>query len=716
MNHPQKIGRYEVERLLGHGGMAVVYLARDPLMKRTVAIKLLPRQWTFDANQRQRFHREAQIIAALEHPAIVPIYDYGEHEEQPYLVMRYMGGGSLRDRLARAMPLPEAARILVRLAPALDMAHGRGIIHRDLKPDNVLFDEHNEPYLADFGIARMAEATQSMTIVGTPTYMSPEQVQGDRALDYRADIYALGVVLYEMLTGQAPYQANTPPQLMFKHVYEPVPDVRRAVGTLPAGVQTIINRAMAKEPNARYPSVAALAGALQQVAPTAGAAGGAAATVLEMALPGTELELTPPPGAYTPAAYIPPAYAPPPAPPAYLTPNPPPPAPAPDAPLLWRVPAGVGLLVVIGLVGMFCLLAVGGGWYVFSLLQSPTPPPATTPIEVVETTPDSPGTPPIDNDPTPTTPGEPPDPVVTVTLPPDVTAPPSVTEPPPVTPAQGGSQPPPNPRLGDSWVRSQDGMTLVYLPAGRFLMGSNPDLDPDAFDNEFPQHEVSLAPFWLDQLEVSNAQFATFLNARGNQTEDDVPWLDIGDTDVQIEQRDGSFAPLPGRADLPVVEVTWYGAAAYCRWVGGQLPSEAQWEYGARGPANLIYPWGNGFDGQRANFCDQRCDLDTKDLRFDDGFAEAAPVGTFPAGASWAGALDLGGNVWEWVNDWYSDDYYLISPSSNPGGPAGGETKIVRGGSWLNTAITLRTADRLVDFPDTSRPNFGFRCAMPATP
>lgn len=713
MNLPQKIGRYEVERLLGHGGMAVVYLARDPLMKRPVAIKLLPRQWTFDANQRQRFHREAQIIAALEHPAIVPIYDYDEHEEQPYLVMRYMSGGSLRDRIKRAMPLPEAARILARLAPALDMAHGRGIIHRDLKPDNVLFDEHNEPYLADFGIARMAEATQSMTIVGTPTYMSPEQVQGDRALDYRADIYALGVVLYEVLTGQAPYQANTPPQLMFKHVYEPVPDVRRVVGTLPAGVQTIINRAMAKEPNARYPSVAALAGALQQAAASAGAAGGAA-TVLEMVVPATELELTPPPGPYTPAAYTPAAYAPPPAPPAYLTPNPPPPAS--DKPLLWRIPAGVGLLVVVGLMAMLCLLGAGGGWYVLGLLRTPTPPATTAPIEVVETTPDTPDNLPIDNNPTPTAPGEPPGPVVTVTLPPDVTAPPSVTEPPPVTPAQGGSQPPPNPQLGDSWVRTQDGMTLVYLPAGRFLMGSNPDLDPDAFDNEFPQHEVSLAPFWLDQLEVSNAQYAAFLNARGNQTEDAVPWLDIGDTDVQIEQQGGSFTPLPGRADLPVVEVTWYGAAAYCRWVGGQLPSEAQWEYAARGPANLIYPWGNGFDGQRANFCDQRCDLDTKDLRFDDGFAEAAPVGTFPAGASWAGALDLGGNVWEWVNDWYSADYYLLSPSFNPGGPAGGETKVVRGGSWLNTAITLRTADRLVDFPDTSRPNFGFRCAMPANP
>ena len=242
--------------------MAVVYLARDPAMGRQVAIKLLPPQWTFDANLRQRFQQEAQIVATLEHPAIVPIYDYGDYEGQPYLVMRYMSGGSLRDRMNRPLPIAEVARILERLAPALDLAHDQGIIHRDLKPDNVLFDNHQQPYLADFGIARIAEGTQTMTIVGTPAYMSPEQVQGNVALDRRADIYAIGVMLFEMLTGRAPYLAETPTQVMFKHVYEPIPDVLALRADLPVDSRGVLYTAMSKDPAGRFSSAGQLANAV----------------------------------------------------------------------------------------------------------------------------------------------------------------------------------------------------------------------------------------------------------------------------------------------------------------------------------------------------------------------------------------------------------------------------------------------------------------------
>jgi len=214
-------------------------------------------------------------------------------------------------------------------------------------------------------------------------------------------------------------------------------------------------------------------------------------------------------------------------------------------------------------------------------------------------------------------------------------------------------------------------------------------------------------------VEVTNAQFATFLNEQDNQIEDDVNWLDVADSDAQIEQTGGSFRALAGYENRPAVELTWYGAAAYCVWSGGRLPTEAEWEFAARGSQNLIYPWGNAFDGNLANFCDRNCADSSRDASYDDGFAETAPVGAYPAGASWAGALDMGGNVWEWVNDWYDGDYYENSPALNPPGPAATEVKVVRGGSWLNTARTLRTADRLVDFPDRSRPNFGFRCAWP---
>jgi eukaryotic-like serine/threonine-protein kinase len=192
----EQIGRYEIRRELGRGGMATVYLALDPNIRRQVAIKVLPRQFTHDPKYLARFQQEAETIAALEHPAIVPIYDFGEYNDAPFLVMRYMSGGTLRDRLkGEPLPLDEIAAILQRVAPALDYAHEGGVIHRDLKPANILFDHMGNSYLADFGIARLAEASQTMTMIGTPAYMSPEQVESQVKLDGRSDIYALGVML-----------------------------------------------------------------------------------------------------------------------------------------------------------------------------------------------------------------------------------------------------------------------------------------------------------------------------------------------------------------------------------------------------------------------------------------------------------------------------------------------------------------------------------------
>lgn len=260
MREITQIGRYEIERQLGRGGMAVVYLARDPLMERQVAIKLLARGLTFDAEMRARFRHEARVIASLEHPAIVPVHDFGEFDEQPYLVMRYMPGGSLRQRMPsqRPVPLPEVVRILTPIAAALDKAHSQHVIHRDLKPGNILFDADNNPYLADFGIARLAQGNQTMSIMGTPAYMSPEQVRGDVPLDGRSDIYALGVILFEMLSGQQPFHAETPTQQMLMHLTQPVPDIAAIAPSLPAGTQAIIEKALAKDRNDRYPTAVAL--------------------------------------------------------------------------------------------------------------------------------------------------------------------------------------------------------------------------------------------------------------------------------------------------------------------------------------------------------------------------------------------------------------------------------------------------------------------------
>jgi hypothetical protein len=271
----QKIGRYDIVRELGRGGMAIVYLGYDPNIKRQVAIKLLPRQFTFDPQFRARFQREAEVIAALEHPFIVPVHDFGGLDDQPYIVMRYMPGGSLLDRLrVGSVSLTDLSRIVSRLGEALDLAHSQKIIHRDLKPGNILFDGRGEAYLSDFGIAKISEATAALTgtgMIGTPEYMSPDQAKGVKELDGRSDVYSLGVVVFQALTSQLPFKADTPMSLALAHITQPIPSIRSLKPELPAGVEPIIARAMAKEPSQRYPTAGELARDLQRVAelPTA---------------------------------------------------------------------------------------------------------------------------------------------------------------------------------------------------------------------------------------------------------------------------------------------------------------------------------------------------------------------------------------------------------------------------------------------------------------
>lgn len=263
-----KIGRYEVKSEVGRGGMATVFLAYDPRFERSVAIKVLPQALLHDPQFRTRFEREAKMIALLEHPAIVPVYDIGEEAGQPYIVMRYMSGGSLADRLqAGPLSVAEAVQIVNRIAPALDAAHAKGIIHRDLKPGNILFDQYGNAFLSDFGIARLAEqpgvTLTGDTIVGTPAYMSPEQVQGDKELDGRSDIYALGIILYQMLAGKAPYRSDTPAKTMLMHVLEPVPKVLVEKPDLPPGCEKVIARALAKAAEERFASTGEMASALE---------------------------------------------------------------------------------------------------------------------------------------------------------------------------------------------------------------------------------------------------------------------------------------------------------------------------------------------------------------------------------------------------------------------------------------------------------------------
>jgi formylglycine-generating enzyme required for sulfatase activity len=245
---------------------------------------------------------------------------------------------------------------------------------------------------------------------------------------------------------------------------------------------------------------------------------------------------------------------------------------------------------------------------------------------------------------------------------------------------------------GVTWPRPADGMVMVYVPAGEFEMGST------IGDDEQPVHTVALDGFWIDRTEVANAQYRRCVEARGCS-----PPVDSGSHTRDSYYGDSTYD------DYPVIYVTWHQAVDYCTWAGARLPTEAEWEYAARGPEGRVFPWGDEFDGTRLNYCDANCPEQWADETVDDGYADTAPVGSYPGGASWCGALDVAGNVWELVADWYGD--YPSGRQVNPMGPYSGEYRVARGGSWSLNQYVARCTARGRPHPDGWNDDIGFRCA-----
>ena len=250
-------------------------------------------------------------------------------------------------------------------------------------------------------------------------------------------------------------------------------------------------------------------------------------------------------------------------------------------------------------------------------------------------------------------------------------------------------------------IEEKNGVPMALVPAGCFMMGSTEeeagaafalcnatreDCQYEWFEAELPRHEVCFdEPFWIDVYEVSNAQYGS--------------WTTYG----------------PG--DLPRENVTWFDAQEHCEGRGARLPTEAEWEYAARGPDGLVFPWGNDFDGGLLNFCDINCPfVDWADTDIDDGYEYTAPIGSYPGGVSWVGAYDLSGNAWEWVNDWYDAGYYTVSPGTNPQGLDDGEYRSARGGGWYYETYFVRAAYRDWIIPDLEYYRVGFRCALSDSP
>ncbi|MEM7330487.1 MAG: serine/threonine-protein kinase [Chloroflexota bacterium] len=252
----EKIGRYEIIQELGQGSMATVYLGRDSLIKRQVAIKVMSPDLT-DKTFEGRFKYEAELIAILDHPYIVPIFDFGTENNQMYIVMRYMSGGTLMDRIRyEEIPMPEIVPIIERIANVLDTIHGRGIIHRDLKPGNILFNERGEAFLGDFGVAKNIVQPGGFTatdmILGTIDYMSPEQIQGGKDLDGRTDVYALGIMIFYILTGLLPFQRDTLVGTAMAHLSDPIPSVEHQLPEKHSAWDEVFQKALSKEKEGRY--------------------------------------------------------------------------------------------------------------------------------------------------------------------------------------------------------------------------------------------------------------------------------------------------------------------------------------------------------------------------------------------------------------------------------------------------------------------------------
>jgi len=578
-----------------------------------------------------RFQNEAASTGRIHDPNVVTIYESAQADDgTPYIAMEFLEGESLRQALTRRgqLPVPEVAEILQQAARGLNAAHKLGIIHRDLKPDNIFltyseeessasssadlfsrsaalgYDRPEKPQtlanrsalprspanvlvkLVDFGIAKLRESathTQTGMVLGTPPYMSFEQASGMRSdeLDARSDVYSLGVVVYEMLTGSTPFHSDTPVGYLRMHMQEDPPPFRAVKPDLPAlfGVESVVMKALTKDRDQRYGSVLEFARAFAEAAGPAPEAVGA---VREPPLhdQGTTVPTSAPPH----------------------------PRPAVSA-AKGAAAKGSRSALWLGALAVALLLGVGG-WYFASVFRH-----------------------------------------------------------------NGSATPPLAPSVGTVWENSKDGLKYSWIPPGTFMMGCWPG-DTECADDEKPAHRVTLSKgFWVGQTPVTVSAFRRYARATGKAMPTP-PDFNAGWTNQE----------------MPIVNVTWNDAVAFCGWAGGRLPTEAEWEYAARagstesryGPIDDV-AWYASNSGNK-----------THDV------AKKRPNAF--------NLCDMLGNEWEWVSDWYLGNYYAVSPERDPRGPETALLRVMRGGSWGDEPLALRVSNRTGREPGYGDSGFALRC------
>jgi len=570
----QSFGRYHLVEKLGEGGMAVVYKAFDTRLECDVAVKVIRMERLTQemmVTTLKRFEREAKAVAQLTHANIVKVTDFGENEGTPYLVMEYLPGGTVKQFLGKSLPYIEAAQLLAPIARALNYAHSHNVIHRDVKPSNILITESGEPMLTDFGIAKILDLEGGQTLtgtgvgIGTPEYMAPEQWTGE--ITPAVDIYSLGVVFYELVTGHKPYNADTPAAVLIKLISDPLPKPSKFIPGLPEKVEQVIFKALAKKPADRYQSMEELEKALKDL------------QTYESARKSAQPEEN-------------------------------------------RASAGIDEVET-------------------EMTQMESAPAETD---------EEPSSADLENE-------------TGATIIQPLSLEPSTT--------------------GSIWAKDKQNtmkikldtgvyMEFIRIPAGEFLMGSDPAVDPDAWEDEQPQHLVHLDEYWIGKTSVTRSQYKPFASQQKSFFYRF--WYSTNNLDF--------------REDEPFTNIDWQTAVDFCTWLGSickrkiSLPSEAQWEKAARGTDGRIYPWGNEPEPALFN--------------------QPSPFGV----------IGMSGDNWNWTADLYDKKYYTHSPKNNPSGSQDGEKRVVRGGSPAAEISEWRSAYRLSLNPNDKFADVGFRCVI----